>query len=202
MARLLGAKHRMCRRVGERLCTSDKCPAIRRQTPPGVHGPKGHPRLTEYGTQLKEKQKAKYLYGVMERQFRRYYEKSLSQTGNTAENFLLHLERRLDNVVYRLGFTKTRAAARQLVSHGWVTVNGKSVNIPSYSVRVGDVVSLKAGSKNTPIGEGITKHTPANIPSWLAVDTANLTGKVASQPTREDFPQNLNMTLVVEFYSR
>ncbi len=192
----------MCRRVGERLCNSDKCPAVRRQTPPGVHGPKGHPRLTEYGTQLKEKQKAKYLYGVMERQFRRYYEKSMSQTGNTAENFLLNLERRLDNVVFRLGFAKTRAAARQLVSHGWVTVNGKSVNIPSYSVRVNDVISMKPNTKSTPIGEVITKQPAPNIPSWLTSDTASLSGKVVSAPGKEDFPQNLNMTLVVEFYSR
>jgi small subunit ribosomal protein S4 len=158
--------------------------------------------LTEYGTQLKEKQKAKYLYGVMERQFRRYYEKSMSQTGNTAENFLVNLERRLDNVVYRMGFAKTRAAARQLVSHGWITVNGKSVNIPSYSVRVGEVIALKPNTKGTPIGETIAKQPAQSLPSWLTVDSAALSGKVSSQPTKEDFPQNLNMTLVVEFYSR
>lgn len=203
MARLLGAKHRMCRRVGERLCGSDKCPVSRRQSPPGVHGPKGYPRLTEYGTQLREKQKAKYVYGVMERQFRNYFEHALNQTGNTAENFLKVLEGRLDNVIYRGGFAKTRAAARQLTTHGWICVNGKRVNIPSYQVRIGDVITFKKGAKESALGQYVTKQPPATTPSWLNVDTSSdATIKVLGTPVKDDFPQNLNMTLVVEFYSR
>src|SRR3989338_8328973 len=193
MGRILGPKHPICRRLGERLCSSEKCPVMRRPTPPGVHGPKGYGRQTEYGTQLKEKQKAKYVYGVMERQFRRYYEKSLSQTGNTAENLLQHLECRLDNVVFRLGFAPTRAAARQLVSHGWIRVNNKRVNIPSYSARVSDVISIKSGVKNTALAQGMVKHPPAHLPSWLTVDTEEMTGQVVSQALKDDFPQNLNM---------
>lgn len=202
MARLLGPKHRMCRRVGERLCSSDKCPVTRRQAPPGAHGPKGYPRLTEYGTQLREKQKAKYVYGVMERQFRRYYERAISQTGNTAENFLMALETRLDNVVFRLGYAKTRAAARQVINHRWIEINGKRVNIPSYKVRVGEVITLKNGAKDRPIGQYIAKQPPANLPSWLSYDPSNHSGKVVGQPVKDDYPANLNMTLVVEFYSR
>ncbi len=202
MARLLGAKHRMCRRVGERICGSDKCPVSRRQSPPGVHGPKGYPRLTEYGTQLREKQKAKYVYGVMERQFRNYFDRALSQTGNTAENFLRTLEGRLDNAVYRGGLAKTRPAARQMVSHGWVCVNGKRVNIPSYQVRTNDVITLKKGAAQTALGQQVTKQPPATMPSWLSLDASGPSVKVVGMPTKDDYPQNLNMTLVVEFYSR
>src|SRR3990167_10543237 len=117
MGRLLGPKHHICRRLGERVCTSAKCPMMRRSYPPGVHGPKGYGRITEYGTQLREKQKVKYTYGIMEKQFRRYYNKALSQTGNTAELFLQHLERRLDNIVYRLGLARSRQEARQSEEH-------------------------------------------------------------------------------------
>src|SRR3989338_563366 len=151
MGRLRGPKHRMCRRTGERLCNHDKCPSLRRQSPPGVHGPKGYPRLTEFGGQLREKQKAKYVYGVMERQFRRYYDTAQSQPGNTAENFLKFLELRLDNVAFRMGLAKTRAAARQLVAHGWILVNGRRVDIPSFQVRVGNVIGVKSTAKTSPI---------------------------------------------------
>lgn len=201
MSKVSNAKHRMCRRVGERLCTTDRCPVSRRHAPPGVHGPKGYGKLTEFGTQLREKQKAKYIYGVMERQFRSYYDKAVNQTGNTAENFLKALERRLDNVVYRMGYAKTRAAARQLVSHGLVTVDGRRVTIPSFQVKTGHVVSLTAKAKKSPVGEAIAKSQP-QTPSWVAVDTKELTGKVLGFPQKDDFPQNVNMTLVVEFYSR
>lgn len=201
MGRLLGPKHHRCRRLGERVCTSDKCPALRRQTPPGVHGPKGYGKLTEYGTQLREKQKAKYVYGIMERQFRRYYETAIRQTGNTSELFLQHLERRLDNVVYRLGMAKTRADARQLVTHGWVLVNGKRVDIPSYETKVGESISLKpkaAGHVRFASLQGAQQATT----SWLATADDRLSGKITALPSKDDFPGNLNMTLVVEFYSR
>lgn len=203
MARLLGPKHHLCRRLGERICASDKCPVMRRAYPPGVHGPKGYGRVTEYGTQLREKQKAKYTYGVMERQFRRYYKQALSQIGNTAELFLQQLERRLDNIVFRLGLARSRSEARQLVSHGWILVNGKRVNIPSYVVKINDTISLKKEVVNSPrakiIKEYAESHTPAG---WLSFDAANLSGKIMGLPGKDDFPQNINMTLVVEFYSR
>jgi len=201
MGRLLGNKHRMCRRIGERLCSNEHCPVTKRHAPPGAHGPKGYGKLTEYGTQLREKQKAKYIYGVMEKQFRKYYDRATNQTGNTAENFLRNLEIRLDNVVFRSGFAKTRAAARQMVSHGWVTVNGKKVNIPSYEIKTGDVIALKKSTKKTEATQS-DEVVISTTPSWLSVDLANSTGKVTGAPVADDYPKNLNMTLVVEFYSR
>lgn len=205
MARLLGAKHHMCRRIGERLCDSQKCPVLRRPTPPGVHGPKGYGRQTEFGTQLREKQKVKYVYGVLERQFRRYYATAVRRPGNTAELFLQQLECRLDNVVYRLGFARTRAEARQMVGHGWISVNGKRVDIPSYTVRVGEIVSLKAGTQDSVRVREIMKQRKdqsAIQRRWLTSDAGALEGRVLNLPLRDDFPSNLNMTLVVEFYSR
>lgn len=205
MARLLGPKHHICRRMGERLCDSAKCPVMRRPTPPGVHGPKGYGRQTEYGTQLREKQKVKYVYGIMERQFRRYYEEALRRPGNTAELFLQRLERRLDNVVYRLGFARSRAEARQMVNHGWVCVNGKRLTIPSYLTKQGDTISLKPSAKGTTrFKEIIQQRQIQNMSQsrWLTSNTEALEGKMLALPTQDDFPRNVNMTLVVEFYSR
>ena|SRR3989344_334175 len=201
MGKLLGNKHRMCRRIGERLCNNDRCPVTRRHSPPGTHGVKGYGKLTEYGTQLREKQKAKYMYGIMEKQFRNYFEKALHQTGNTTDNFLRALELRLDNAVFRSGFAKTRAAARQLVSHGWVLVNGQRVTIPSYQLVQDDEISLSKKAKKSALAESTQKNS-ITPPSWLAVDTAELTSKVVSLPLTDDYPKNLNMTLIVEFYSR
>ena len=191
----------MCRRIGERLCNNDRCPVTRRHSPPGTHGVKGYGKLTEYGTQLREKQKAKYMYGIMEKQFRNYFEKALHQTGNTTDNFLRALELRLDNAVFRSGFAKTRAAARQLVSHGWVLVNGQRVTIPSYQLVQDDEISLSKKAKKSALAESTQKNS-ITPPSWLAVDTAELTSKVVSLPLTDDYPKNLNMTLIVEFYSR
>ena len=203
MGRLLGPKHHICRRLGERVCTSERCPVSRRPYPPGVHGPKGYGRTSEYGTQLKEKQKAKYTYGVMERQFRRYFEDAAGRTGNTAELFFQNLERRLDNVVYRLGFARSRPEARQMVNHGWVRVNGKRVDIPSVMTKAGDTVSLKTGAERSTRWQEIEKRqTPVAALSWLAIGTEPRSGKVLSLPVADDFPKNINMTLVVEFYSR
>lgn len=203
MARLIGPKHHMCRRIGERVCSAEKCPVSRRPTPPGVHGPKGYGRKTEFGTQLTEKQKVKYVYGVLERQFRRYYEEAQRRPGNTAELFLQLLERRLDNVVFRLGMARSRAEARQIVSHGWVTINGKRVDIPSYIVKTGETVALKpAAHKSSRWQEIIKSRSTTELPSWLGHSSEDRTGKVLGLPVPTDFPQNLNMTLVVEFYSR
>lgn len=203
MARLQGPKHRMCRRTGEKLCSSGRCPVTRRNQPPGVHGPKGYRRLTEFGSQLKEKQKARFMYGVMEKQFRKYYEAASKSEGNTAEGIWRNLETRLDNVVFRLGMAKSRGQARQVVSHGWVTVNGKRVNIPSYKVKVGDVVAMKQGAKSSGLWQKISEQGKVDtMPQWLSFDINNLEGKVLALPKAEDFPANVNMTLVVEYYSR
>ena len=188
MGRLLGPKHHLCRRLGERICTSEKCPVMRRAYPPGVHGPKGYGRVTEYGTQLREKQKVKYTYGVMERQFRRYYEKALSQVGSTSELFL----------------ASSRREARQMVTHGWVLVNGKRLSIPSYIVKAGETISLKKDAVNGHRWKVVMEanREPKTIASWLAFDPTALSGKIISLPSVDDFPKNINMTLVVEFYSR
>lgn len=193
----------MCRRTGERLCSSNRCPALRRNQPPGTHGPKGYRRLTEFGGQLKEKQKARFMYGLMEKQFRTYYKSAAKAEGNTADLIWGSLERRLDNVVYRLGFAKTRQQARQMVNHGWVKVNGRRVDIPSYQVKVGDVVAMKDNSKDSNLWKFINEGKTAEpLPQWLSLDINNLEGKVLALPTAEDFPANVNMTLVVEYYSR
>lgn len=178
----------------------------RRAYPPGVHGPKQarrRPRLSSFGEQLQEKQKAKAIYGVMERQFANYFQKASRKGGNTAENLIQLLELRLDNVVYRLGWARTRRQARQMVNHGFVQVNDSRVDIPSFSVSVGDVVSIKPSK----VQKGIVKVIPeamnlSTLPSWIARDEKAMTGKVTSIPEGEDLKQGFDPTLIVEFYSR
>lgn len=178
----------------------------RRSYPPGVHGPKqasGRSRLSSYGEQLKEKQKAKAIYGVLERQFANYFEKASRSGGNTAVHLVQYLELRLDNVVYRLGWAKTRRQARQMVSHGFVLVNSTQVDIPSFSASVGDVISIKPSKLET----GLVKNIPdamkaSTLPAWMARDEKALTGKVTSIPEGEDLKQDFDPTLIVEFYSR
>lgn len=180
--------------------------ARRRNYPPGIHGPKqarARARLSSYGEQLQEKQKAKALYGILERQLRKTFEKASRKKGNTAEAFVQFLETRLDNVVFRLGFANTRRQARQIVSHGFITVNGKHVNIPSYSVSVGDEIGIKENKKE----KGIVKQIPeamtaSKLPSWLSRDEKNISGKVTGIPQGDDLDQIFDPTLIVEFYSR
>lgn len=180
--------------------------ARRRNYPPGIHGPKqarSRARLSSYGEQLQEKQKAKALYGILERQFRKTFERASRKKGNTAEAFVQFLEIRLDNVVFRLGFAKTRRQARQIVSHGFITVNGKRVNIPSYAVSVGDEIKIKENKKE----KGIVKQIPeamtaSKLPSWLTRDEKTFSGKVTGIPQGEDLDQIFDPTLIVEFYSR
>ncbi|MDO8581559.1 MAG: 30S ribosomal protein S4 [bacterium] len=192
MARKLGPKHKLCRRVGEKLCSTVKCPVTRRNYPPGVHGPKGGQKRTEYGTQLLEKQKAKYIYGILERQFKRYYTNAVRKTGDTSVYLAQYLERRLDNVVYRLGLTKTRNAARQAIVHGHVLVNDHRLDRPSYAVTTDDIirfVNLKEVEKR-------------EVPAWLSLDKEGQFGKVVGAPTVEKLPERLNMRLIIELYSR
>ncbi|OGL73490.1 30S ribosomal protein S4 [Candidatus Uhrbacteria bacterium RIFCSPHIGHO2_02_FULL_60_10] len=209
MARKLGAKCKQCRREGQKLnlkgdrCLTPKCGVARRAFPPGVHGPTARIRLTPYGTQLREKQKAKNIYGLRETQFRNYFNKATRQVGNTA-NFLVELlEMRLDNAVFRLGFGKSRSSARQLVDHGHVLVNGHKVNIPSFQVKAGDVITIRErAQKSKLIADDmvrIEKHAP---PTWLHLEPKILTGKVLGKPEGQDLKQAFNPRLIVEFYSR
>jgi len=202
MARKLGPKHTRCRRYGVKLCDSAKCPVVRRPYPPGQHGPKGTSRLSEYGIQLAEKQKAKAIYGLLERQFENYFLKAKKKKGDTGQFLLQNLERRLDNVVFRLGFASTHSQARQFVSHGLITVKGKRVNIPSYSVRPKEIIGVTAKPKfRAAVAERLKGKTEPP-PAWLTLDAEAQTGLVTRLPETTDVQQPLNMQLIVEHYSR
>lgn len=178
----------------------------RRSYPPGVHGPKqavGRSRLSSYGEQLKEKQKAKAIYGVLERQFANYFAKASRSGGNTSVHLVQYLELRLDNVIYRLGWAKTRRQARQMVSHGFILVDGGRVDIPSYSVSVGEVITIKPNK----LESGLVKNIPdamkaSTLPSWISRDDKAVSGKITAIPEGEDLKQDFDPTLIVEFYSR
>ncbi|MBU0531786.1 MAG: 30S ribosomal protein S4 [Candidatus Uhrbacteria bacterium] len=203
MGKTLKATCKMCRREGVSLCGKEKCAAKRRSFAPGQHGPTRRSRLSPYGIQLREKQKAKRFYNVMERQFRNYFTKATLQKGNTGETLVRFLEMRLDNVVYRLGFASTRRQARQMVNHALFEVNGQKVNIPSYQVRVGDEITIRESKKNKIIFEGLSeKIAKYTTPAWLHMDAATLSGKVTSVPEGEELKQPFDTKLIVEFYSR
>ncbi len=180
--------------------------AKRRPYPPGIHGPKNakrRKRLSSYGEQLLEKQKAKAVYGLLEKQFSNYFKKATRSEGNTGEIMVQLLELRLDNAVYRMGLAKTRRQARQIVGHGFVLVNGKKVNIPSFSVSVGDEISIKETKKETGIVKEMTEtHKSSQLPQWITCDISTLTGKVTSLPEGKDLDRVFDPTLIVEFYSR
>ena len=159
-------------------------------------------KVSEYGAQLKEKQKVRFIYGVLEKQFRHYYEKASNMKGVTGENMLSLLELRLDNVVYRLGLAKTRRMARQIVGHGHIRVNGNKVDIPSYQVKVGDVITLRQRSTEIEMFKALREGTSVLLPKWLTFDAQNLTGTVAALPTREDIDYEVQENMIVEFYSR
>lgn len=206
MARYTEAVCRLCRREGIKLylkgdkCYSDKCPVSRRAYAPGQHG-QNKKKLSNYGLQLREKQKAKRIYGVLETQFREYYEKADRMKGITGENLLRLLEKRLDNVIFRLGFASSRSEARQLVRHGHFTVNGKKVNIPSYQISVGDVIAVKETSRNSEKFKMLAE-VAKTTPQWLETDMDKLEGKVVAEPKREDIDIPVQETLIVELYSK
>jgi small subunit ribosomal protein S4 len=203
MGRYLGPKHKLCRRVGEKLCGNDKCPVTRRPYKAGVHGPTSRTRLTGYGIQLLEKQKAKMIYGLLERQFRKYVEMASRSKGNTSDMLLQLLETRLDNVIYRLGFANTRAQARQYVGHGHFTVNGRKVTVPSLIVRAGDVIGVREHSAKSKIFENIREKISKNeLPPWLTLDLEALTVKVVGAPTAADAKPLFDPKQIVELYSR
>jgi small subunit ribosomal protein S4 len=187
---------------GER-CYTEKCAIEKRNLPPGQHGKMRKAKLLGYGLQLREKQKVKRIYGVLENQFRRYFEEAERQRGITGETLLQMLERRLDNVIYRLGLATSRPQARQLVRHGHFMVNGKKVDIPSYSVRAGDVVTVRSSSaENVAIQHAMEEVKGRGIPQWLEFDTTKLSGRIASLPTREQINLPVQEQLIVELYSK
>jgi small subunit ribosomal protein S4 len=209
MARYTGAVCRLCRREGTKLflkgtkCASDRCPLEKRNFAPGMHGKDRKAKIVGYGLQLHEKQKAKRMYFTLEGQFREYYEKANRATGVTGELLIQQLERRLDNVAFRLGFAISRRQARQVVRHGHVLVNGKKVNIPSYQVKVGDEIAIRDAAKKLVVVEQGVQYAQQNpVPAWLEVNFENMSGRVLSLPKRTDVNLPINEQLIVELYSK
>ena len=206
MARYTDANCRLCRREGQKLflkgdrCYSSKCAIDRRAYAPGQHG-QGRSKVSDYGLQLREKQKAKRFYGLQETPFRNLFDKAERKAGITGENLLILLETRLDNVVFRLGFASSRKEARQLVNHGHFQVNGRKVDIPSYTVKPGDIIKVKEKSTNSPKFKEV-KEMSITVPAWVAVDVEKLEGKVLSVPTREEIDTPVAEHLIVELYSK
>lgn len=202
MGRYIGPRCKKCRRLGESVCGTQKCALTRRNTPPGMHGAQ-YKRPSEYGLQLREKQKARALYGIQEKQFRNYYTAASKKQGNTSDTLIQLLESRLDNVVYRAGFAQTRRQARQLVSHGHFLVNGRRCDVPSMRVTVGDQIELRDKSKASPFFKETTPEMKSHVPpQWLTVDQKSTKVTVATLPGKEDFEQQIAINLIVEFYSR
>jgi small subunit ribosomal protein S4 len=209
MARYTDPSCRLCRRERQKLflkgtkCFTEKCPVERRAFPPGQHGQSRRSKVSEYGVQLREKQKVRRMYGLMEAQFRNYFARALQQTGRTGETLVKLLERRLDNVVYRMGFAPSRKAARQLITHGHFLVNNHQVDIPSYLLRAGDIVQVREKSKKLEVMHSSIKRMKdtAMLP-WLSLDKAAMAGTFLNVPERADIPLNANEQLIVELYSK
>ena len=207
MARYTESKCRLCRREGAKLflkgdkCYKASCPMAKRPTPPGQHGMARH-KVSEYGLQLREKQKTKRIYGILEGQFHEYYVKADRMKGITGENMLSLLERRLDNVIYRMGIAASRNQARQLVTHAHFTVNGKKVNIPSYTVKAGDVIGVKESSRDNKYFTEIKQMKKGTMPKWVDFDPDTLEGKVIALPMREDVDSQIAEHMIVELYSK
>ncbi len=209
MARNLAPACKQCRRAGEKLflkgekCFTPKCPVVRRAYPPGMHGQKASSRLSNFGVQLREKQKTKRMYGLLERQFRVYFDRAIGRKGNTGETLLRMLEQRLDNIVYRVGFAKSRAMARQIVRHGHISVNGQRLDIPSYQAQPQDVIAIVATSRDAKVFQDVQKQIGQHqLPTWLTLDVQRLSATVTQPPVVDDLRQSINPQLIVEFYSR
>lgn len=208
MARYIGAACKLCRREKQKLflkgakCFSEKCTVEKKNYPPGQHGLSRRAKFSEYGVQLREKQKVKRIYGLLETQFNNYFESANKQKGITGENLVKLIERRFDNVVYRLGFAPSRKAARQLIRHRHFLINDQIVDIPSLLLSPGDVVKLREKSKKLDIIHDSLKRTKDNVYSWLSVDKAALTGTFLQVPERAEVPLNANEQLIVELYSK
>ena len=209
MGRNLEPKCKQCRRVGEKLffkgdrCNSPKCAMVKRNYPPGFHGPKGKKRQTDFGLQLTEKQKGRKSYNLLEKQFKATFDKASSKKGDVGENLLRLLEMRLDTTIYRLGFAESRIKARQLVNHGHFRVNDKKVNIPSYTVNSGDIITIEEKSKKIKhFKELVEKIKKYQAPGWINLDQKGLSGKVLHEPNVKEIQSNINVQMIVEFYSR
>ncbi|MGQ9626428.1 MAG: 30S ribosomal protein S4 [Anaerolineae bacterium] len=211
MAKYIESVCKLCRREGVKLflkgerCMTPKCALERRPYPPGMHGQRRQfqRKVSDYGMQLREKQKARRIYGVLERQFRRYYDEAEKRKGLTGLNLLRALESRLDNVVYRLGFASSRAQARQLVRHGHFEVNGRKTDIPSYLVKPGDTIAVREKSKESNYFKELAKELGrGTVPNWMTLDPVNLSGRIIDLPSREDVEISLDESLIVEHYSR
>lgn len=209
MARYTDASCKLCRRERQKLflkgtkCYTEKCPLDKRAYPPGQHGQSRRQRISEYGVQLREKQKVRRIYGIQEAQFRNYFERATRATGRTGDALVKILERRLDNVVFRLGFAPSRKAARQLVLHRHFTINNKIVDVPSYLLKAGDVVQVREHAKKMEIiHSGLKRIKDSALSPWLSLDKANLTGTFLNVPERADIPLNANEQLIVELYSK
>jgi small subunit ribosomal protein S4 len=209
MARYTGPACRICRSQGDKLmlkgdkCFTPKCPVEKRHTPPGQHTSSRRKKVSEYSLQLKEKQRARYIYGVLERQFRKHFAEAERLPGLSGENLLQLLEMRLDNVAYRLGFADSRRQARQLVLHGHISVKGRVTDIPSYQVKVGNVISWKEGSTKLALYQVVVKNIESKtIPSWLSLDRDTMSGRVLAKPSRSDIESTIDERLIVAFYSR
>ncbi len=209
MARNLNPKCKQCRRAGQKLflkgdrCNSPKCSMVKRNFPPGIHGSKGYGRLTDYGVQMREKQKAKITYRIMEKQLKNYFLKASKSKANTEKLLWQILEMRLDNVIFRSGFAKSRDLARQLITHGHFLINGKKVNIPSFQAKVGQVITLKEKSKNSKNFSNLKEQLKKTEPiSWLAIDPNKLEIKVADKPELPETKGEFSLKSVIEFYSK
>ncbi|MFA5021935.1 MAG: 30S ribosomal protein S4 [Patescibacteria group bacterium] len=209
MPKSLDPKCKKCRREGVKLflkgerCAGPKCTLLKRNYPPGVHGPKGKKRSTEYGQQLREKQKAKRIYGIFERQFRNYYDKAIRQTGDTGQIMQQLLQTRLDNVIYQVGLGKSRGQARQMITHGLFLVNGKKVTIPSYQLKTKDEITIKPERTKAKNFADLEKQiNEEKIPAWLHFDMKTKTTKILNKPTGSELDLSFNPRLIVEFYSK
>ncbi len=209
MARYTDSQCRLCRREGQKLflkgdrCYSDKCSFSKRPTPPGQHGANSKPRNQKnYGMQLREKQKMRRIYGVLESQFAKYFAMAEKMPGIVGDNFISTIERRLDNTVYRMGLADSRSQARQLVNHGHFLVNGNKVDIPSYLISVNDVISVRERSQSSPLFKAIKEGSKKTTPAWVSVDVEKLEGKVVALPKREDIDYDIQENLIVEWYSK
>ena len=202
MARYTGPICKLCRREGIKLCDKINCAFEKRNYPPGMHGQRTGRKPSEYALQLREKQKTKRIYGVLEKQFRGYYQRAAGRKGVTGELLLQMLECRLDNLIFRLGFAPTRRSARQLVNHRHIVVNGRIVNIPSFQVAPGDTVQIRAGSRQMQLVHDALSRAGDAGPSWLSVDKVNLSGTLLEYPMRDEIPTTVEEQLIVELYSK
>ncbi len=208
MGNNIAAQCKQCRRAGEKLflkgdrCLSGKCALVKRNTTPGFHGSKPRRRLSDYGQQLAEKQKVKKYYNLREKQFRLTFERAKKKTGDAGKNFLRMLEMRLDNTAYRMGLAISRAEARQVVSHGHLTVNGQKVDIPSYQVKAGDVVAISQRSRTNGFFKKASQKENVERPSWLNWSEAEKEAKVLHEPSDSDLPANFNVQVIIEYYSK